>query len=112
MTILRNILAVILGYAVFVVSAALLFQLSGIDPHAEPATGFIVLSIIYGILFSFLGGLLTQLISRSGKLGINYVLAASIAGFAAYSLFKTTGNHYSQYAAIFLFAPASILGGM
>jgi hypothetical protein len=55
---------------------------------------------------------LTQLISKTGSLTINYVLAAIIAWFAAFSFFKTTGNHYSQLAAIFLFAPASVLGGL
>jgi hypothetical protein len=111
MNILRNVLAVILGYAVFVISAVLLFQLSGIDPHADPTPGIIILTIVYGLLFSFAGGFLTQLISNSGKLTINYILAGIMAGFATFSLLKTTGNHYSQYAAIFLFAPASILGG-
>jgi hypothetical protein len=112
MNILRNILAVISGYALFVISAVLLFQLSGIDPHADPSLHVIILTIGYGLLFSFIGGLVTQLISKSGKLIINYVLAGIIAGFAAFSLLKTTGNHYSQLAAIFLFAPASILGGL
>jgi len=112
MNILRNILAVIVGYTIFVISAVLLFQLSGVDPHADPSLGFIILTIIYGILFAFIGGLLTQLISQSRSLTINYVLAAIMAGFAAFSLFKTSGNHYSQLAAVFLFAPTSILGGM
>jgi hypothetical protein len=112
MTLLRNVLAVISGYAVFVISGVLLFKLSGIDAHANSTAGFMILTIAYGIFFSFLGGALTQVISRSGKPGINYVLAAILAGFAAFSFFKSTGNHYSQLAAIFLFAPASILGGL
>jgi len=112
MNLLRNSIAVILGYAVFVISALLLFQLSGINAHDDASTGFIVLTIVYGLLFSFIGGALTQFISKSGKLIINYVLAGIIAGFATFSLFKTTGNHYSQLAAIFLFAPASLLGGL
>ena len=110
--ILRNILAVIVGYAIFVISALLLFQFSGVDPHQDPSIGFIVLSIVYGVSFSFIGGLLTQLISRTGTLTINYVLAVIMAGFATFSLLKTSGNHYSQLAAIFLFAPASIIGGV
>ncbi|MEO7992211.1 MAG: hypothetical protein ABI663_21855 [Chryseolinea sp.] len=112
MNILRNILAVLSGYALFVISAVLLFQLSGIDPHADPSLNIIILTIGYGLLFSFIGGLIAQLISKSGKLLINYILAGIIGGFATFSLLKTTGNHYSQLAAIFLFAPASILGGL
>src|SRR6478752_1625779 len=102
MNIVRNVLAVILGYAVFVISAVLLFQLSGIDPHADPTTGIIILTIAYGLLFSSAGGLLTQLVSNSGGLIVNYILAGIMAAFATFSLLKTTGNHYSQYAAIFL----------
>ncbi len=112
MNILKSIIAVIAGYAVFVISALLLFQLSGVDPHADPSWTLMLSTVIYGIVFSFIGGILTQVISKSGKLTVNYVLSAIIAGFAAFSLFKTTGNHYSQLAAIFLFAPASLLGGI
>jgi hypothetical protein len=112
MSIFRSIIAVIIGYATFVVTAVALFQLSGIDPHADPSLGFIILTIIYGMLFSLIGGFMTQLISKSGNLIANYALAGIITGFATFSLFKTTGNHYSQFAAIFLFAPTSILGGL
>jgi hypothetical protein len=52
------------------------------------------------------------LISRTGTLTINYVLAGIMASFAAFSYFKTGGNHYSQIAAIFLFSPASVGGGL
>jgi len=112
MNIVRNILAVTLGYATFVVSAVLLFQLAGIDPHADPSIGVTTLTIVFGLIFSFVGGLLTQLISMTQQLTTNYVLAGIMAGFATFSLFKSTGNHYSQIAAIFLFAPTSILGGL
>jgi hypothetical protein len=112
MTILRNILAIILGYATFVISAVLLFKLSGIDPHQEPSIGFMIASGIFGMVFSFAGGFVTQLFSKSGMLVVNYVLGFIIASFAAFSMIKTSGNHYSQIAAIFLFAPASVIGGL
>ena len=112
MKLFRNTIAIISGYATFVISAVLLFQLSGIDPHADPSVGIMVLVVVYGMCFSFIGGFLTQWISKSPMLTVNYVLACIIAGFAAFSLFKSEGNHYTQIAAIFLFAPASVLGGM
>ena len=112
MHIFRDILSVIIGYATFVISAVLLFQLSGIDAHADPSVGIILLVVSYGMIFSFLGGLLTQLIAKTKKLTINYVLAGIIAGFATFSLIKSTGSHYTQLAAIFLFAPASLFGGL
>ncbi|HUI31176.1 MAG TPA: hypothetical protein VLX91_13270 [Candidatus Acidoferrales bacterium] len=111
MKILRNIISVLLGYLVYALSAVLLYQLPHIDPHANPATRFLIFSILYGLLFSFIGGFLTQLLSKSSNLKINYVLALILAGFAAISYVMTTGNHYSQIASILLFAPSSLIGG-
>jgi len=111
MNAIRIVLGAIAGYAIFVVSAVLLFQLSRVDPHADPSTAFMLMTIAYGAGFSFLGGLVAQIIVGSRQLTVNYILAAIMAGFAAFSWFKTTGNHYSQIAAVFLFAPASLCGG-
>lgn len=108
---IRNILALFAGYAIFVVAAVLLFQISGVDPHSDPSISFLAAVIACGMLSSSTGGFVVQLISTDKKLRINYILALIIAGFAAFSYFKTTGNHYSQIAAILLFAPFSILGG-
>jgi hypothetical protein len=112
MNAMRVILGVIAGYIIFVVSAVLLFQLSGVDAHADPSIGFMMIVIAYGIAFGFLGGLVAQLIAGTRTLTVNYTLAAIMAGFAAFSWFKSTGNHYSQVAAVFLFAPASLFGGI
>ncbi len=49
---MRSLIAVIAGWVVFGVSAAMLFQLSGRDPH-EPATiAFMIGSGIYGAVFA------------------------------------------------------------
>jgi hypothetical protein len=80
MRILRNIFAVICGYAVFAVSAVLLFQLSGIDPHADPSVLILLLVLAYGTVFSFLGGVVTQWISRTGGLTISLVLVGQQPG--------------------------------
>lgn len=109
---LRKILSVIIGYAIFVVSSLLLFKVSGQKPHAEAKNMFIVFTSIYGTLFSLTAGFITQLIAQVKKLNVNYILAIIIAGFATFSLFKSSGNHWTQILAIFIFAPVSILGGM
>ena len=111
MRIVRVILGVITGYAIFVISTVLLFQLSGINPHADPTLSVMLLTVGFGLVFSFLGGFIGQWIAGTRTLTVNYILAFILAGFAAFSFFKTSGNHYSQLAAIFLFAPASVLGG-
>lgn len=108
---LRKTIAVIVGYLIFAVSAVLLFQLSGHDPHGEPSSGFAIIVILYGVIFAFAGGFVTKLITNAEGLRSNYILSVIMAGFAAFSLFATTGNHYTQIAAIFLFAPVSTIGG-
>ena len=107
----RKILAVIAGYAIFVITSLALFKLSGHAPHADPGTNFFILTALYGVSCSFIAGLVVQLIARTKDLKLNYVLAFIIAGFAAFSLLKSDGNHWTQMLAIAVFAPVSILGG-
>ena len=108
---LRQVLAIFAGYAIFVAAALLLFQLSGVDPHGDPSILFLLAVIACGIASSVTGGYVAQLIAKKNTLTVNFILALIIAGFAAFSFYKTSGNHYSQMAAIFLFAPLSIVGG-
>jgi len=110
--VIRRILSVIIGYAIFVASSLLLFKASDQKPHSEASNLFIVFTAIYGTLFSIIAGYVTRQISKTKKPGVNYLLAFIIAGFAAFSLFKSDGNHWTQILAIALFAPVSILGGM
>ncbi|HEY2347488.1 MAG TPA: hypothetical protein VGH64_00670 [Puia sp.] len=109
---IRKILGIIAGYAIFVATSLALFKLSGQDPHGQATTGFQILTAIYGVVFSFLGGFVLQLIAKTKTLTLNYILALIIAGFATFSLIKADGSHWTQLLAIFIFAPASILGGL
>ncbi len=108
---IRKIVSVVAGYAIFVVTSLALFKISGQDPHSNPSTYFLVITIIYGAVFSFIAGFVTQLIAKS-KLKLSFILGFIIAGFAAFSLLKSEGNHWTQMLAIFIFAPMSILGGL
>jgi len=109
---IRKVLSIIAGYAIFVATSLALFKVSGQKPHSNPTTQFVILTIIYGAFFSFIAGLVTQLIAKQTNLKMSYVLAFIIAGFATFSLFKSEGNHWTQLLAIFIFAPVSILGGL
>ena len=100
-----------IGYLIFAVSAVLLFKLGGIDPHAEASGGLLAGIVLFGALFAFIGGYVAKWIAASKALTVNVVLAVLMAAFAAFSLIKTEGSHYTQIAAIFLFAPVSLLGG-
>lgn len=108
----RTFLSIIAGYAIFAATSLALFKISGQDPHSDPTTSFVILTIIYGALFSFVAGFVTQLIAKTAGLKLNYILAFIMAGFATFSFFKSEGNHWTQLLAIFVFAPASILGGL
>ncbi len=109
---IRNFLSIVAGYAIFVVTSLALFRFSGQKPHADATLVFMVMAAIYGVLFSFIAGIVTQLISGSKNLKPNYILAFILAGFAAFSIFKSEGNHWTQMLAILIFAPATILGGL
>jgi hypothetical protein len=108
---LRNILSVITGYAIFVVSSLALFKLSGQNPHGQTTITFQIFTAVYGIVFSFLSGLVLQLIARKKNLSLNFVLAFIMAGFATVSLITAEGSHLTQLLAITVFAPASVIGG-
>jgi hypothetical protein len=108
---IRIILGIFVGYAFFVFTSLLFFNLSGQNPHGDPTIGFTLLTALYGAATSFISGLLACWIANRKDLRTNYILAGIIAGFAAFSLFKSEGNHWTQIIAIFIFAPVSILGG-
>ena len=109
---IRNFLSVVAGYAIFVVTSLGLFRLSGQKPHAEAPVLFMIFTAIYGVIFSFIAGLVTQIISGTKNINLNYILAFILAGFAAFSMFKSEGSHWTQMLAILIFAPASVLGGI
>jgi hypothetical protein len=107
----KQIFGVVAGYAIFVVSSILLFRISGIKPHSDASWIFIILTFVYGTIFSGISGFVCQLISKTNNLKINYILSVIIAGFAAFSLLKSDGSSWTQLLAIFVFAPVSVLGG-
>lgn len=108
---IKRILAIIAGYAIFVISSILLFQISGQNAHAPASIDFQLFTAFYGGVFSILSGFISHLIASKKNLRINYALAVLIAAFATFSLFKSEGSHWTQLLAIFLFPPISILGG-
>jgi ABC-type Fe3+-siderophore transport system permease subunit len=109
---IRKILSILAGYTIFVAASLAFFKITGQNPHSAPSNFFIILTAIFGSIFSFAAGLLSRHLAKTADLKINYVLAIIIAGFAAFSYFKSEGNHWTQLLAIFIFAPVSILGGL
>ena len=110
---MRRVAVVITGYLVFTLSAALLFAMSGQDPHLVPSLGFAIVSILYGMAFAFIGGWLAALLGRKDELTHAVFVAALIFLIALISLLLQVGHGsmWSQLAAIFLMSPSAIFGG-
>lgn len=108
---IRKILSVIAGYLVFAISSALLFILSGQPPHQDAPLRFKLITLIYGLFFAVLAGLVVQLIARQQNLALNFVLVVVIFMLAMISLLTSGGNHWTQFMAMFIFAPVSFAGG-
>jgi len=113
MRILRSILAVVIGYMVFAVSAFAFFQLSGRPPHQEAPFSFVVVSVVYGMAFAALGGYLAAWLSGRRPLAHAVAVAAVLALGATASLLGTLGKGavWSQVAALVFMAPCAVLGG-
>ena len=111
---LRFAMAVITGYLVFAVSAALFFQLTGQDPHATPTLLFGIVSVIYGILVAAMGGLVAARIVPRSASRVSAGVGVLIAAGAIVSL-AMEGPHermWSQLSALLLMAPAAFMGGV
>lgn len=108
---IRKILSIIAGYALFAVSSVLLFKITAHQPHKDASLSFKCVTIVYGLFFSILSGYVVQIIARQKKLNLNYILALVMFLLATASLWMSAGSHWTQLQAMFIFAPSSILGG-
>jgi FtsH-binding integral membrane protein len=86
-----SVLAVIAGYAIFAVSAVVLFSLSGRDPHQTAGAGFMAFSILYGACFALLGGFVAARIARGAPVRHALAVAVLIAAGATVSLLARPG---------------------
>ena len=110
---LRSIASVIVGYAVFVISAVAFFQLSGREPHAPQPLWFMAASTVYGMAFAGLGGILTAKISPARPRLHAGITALILATGATASLIKSPASDatWSMWGALLLMAPACCAGG-
>ena len=109
---LRSVGAVFAGYVVFAISAVLVFQLSGRDPHASAPLAFRVATIVWGAVFAMVGGWLAAHISVRRPALHGAIVAVVIAVLALASMVAdSSGARWSQLAAIVVMAPCAWLGG-
>ncbi|HEX6965339.1 MAG TPA: hypothetical protein VF166_06040 [Gemmatimonadaceae bacterium] len=110
---MRTVLGVVLGYALFAVSAVALFRLSGHDPHVSASFAFESFTIAYGILFAGAAGYLATLVVARRDLRAAGMVAGILALVAFVSLVARPGAGaiWTQLSAVVLFAPTVVLGG-
>jgi len=111
---LRSMGSVAAGYLVFAGSAALLFQLSGQEPHAPSSAAFKIGSIVWGCGFALIAGFLTAHIAGRRPSTHAAAVALLIVAGAVVSLLARPVDAalWSQVAALLLMAPAAWLGGV
>jgi hypothetical protein len=107
----RSVFAVIAGYLVFGLSAVLLFQVAGVNPHAGTSLGFGLFSLFWGVAFAIGAGFFAARLAPCRPLCHAGVVATLVAVAAMASLVGASGAKWSQIAALFLTTPAVVLGG-
>jgi hypothetical protein len=111
--VMRRVLAVLVGYCVFGISAIVLFQLTRVDPHQQAGIGFMVGSTVYGICFGIGAGYTAARIAGKQEIMNAGIVAGIIALLAFISIVAQPGipSHWSQIAAIVFMAPSAVFGG-
>jgi hypothetical protein len=109
-TVVRLILGVLIGYAVFAVTAVAMFAVPGRDPHAAADPAFKVASIGGGIIAAAAAGYVAAVVARRRERIAGATVAIIIAVGALISIVGTQGaDRWSQWAALFLMSPAALV---
>ena len=109
---LRSLAAILLGYAVFAVSAGALFTISGYDPHSPAGASFVIVATAYGACFGVAAGFVAAWVAGKAYFIHAFAVGCIIALGAAISLIVRPGEgaFWTQFLAMLLFAPLTLLG--
>ena len=110
----RTIVAVAIGYAIFVASALALFAITGLRPNAPASTGIMVGSMGYGVAAAMLAGYVASRVGQSQPMmhaGMVGVLIA-IGALASIATRPQNAALWSHLGALLLMAPAALIGGI
>ena len=109
---LRSVLAVLCGYALFALAAVLMFRLSGHGAHDSATLLFTIVSTVVGVAAAFGAGASAGRLAPSRPVTHAAVVAAIIATGATMSLLAApSSGTWSQLAALCLMTPAAVAGG-
>jgi hypothetical protein len=111
---LRGIVAVVVGYFIFAISAVMLFKLTGHNAHAPASVPFMIATTIYGMVFAALGGAASVVIAPTRDVIYARIVSSLIALGAAASLVlsPSTDARWSMIASLLFMAPMAIIGGV
>ena len=109
---MRSVFAVLAGYVVFALAAAVLSAMVGRGPSGPEGSTF--LNAVYGMIFAAAGGYATARLVRRQRLRHVLALASIIAVVSVASLISrsSSGFPWPEWATLFLVAPSALLGGM
>jgi len=110
---LRSIVGVVVGYALFAVTAFALFRVTGHDPHAPASLAFMVVTVLEGVVFASAGGYVAGWIAGRRPVAHAVAVAVVLAAGAVASLVATLGHGavWTQVTALLFMAPSAVLGG-
>jgi hypothetical protein len=108
---LRSMLAIIAGYAVFGLSARLLFAVSGRNPHADAGFAFQMFATLYCAFFAFLAGSLAAWIAGANPM-IHAGAIAFLLGTGAISSMFLSGptGSWTMMSTILVAIPMTFVG--
>ena len=87
------------------------FNLTHHDPWLPASPVYIAATALFGVVLSGVGGCAGAVIARGSERGAGEAVAAITLLLAAWSWWESPGQaHWSQPIAIFLMAPAAVLG--
>jgi hypothetical protein len=109
---LRSMLAIFSGDAIFGLTGLLLFRIAGRDPHAPAPIQFMIASVAVGVIAAAIGGWVTAAIASHHRREHAGILGILIALGALMSLLVRPGAGaiWTQIAAVVLMAPAALIG--
>ncbi len=111
---LRTVVGVLAGYAIFAVSAIALFQVSGHGSHEAASRTFMIGSTLYGMSFAFLGGYAASAIAGRQDTRAAFCVAVIIALFAVAPLttMRAESMQWSAMVSLLFMAPIAWVGGV